>query len=588
MRVPVYDSPQVQQDALPGARVQADTRTGLDQVAQGVQQLGAGVSDVLEREKQKADAAAITDAETQFQSTINTALYDRNRGVMHAQGENAVAASEGVYDTLKQARAKIAEGLANDDQKRVFQMRSGGLFEDTRRAVESHVGQQIQVANQASLKGRMDVGLDAIANGYADPKLAARQEIALEGPIQSLARSPEEAQANLADWRAKVTATRLNAFLSAKDYAGAQALFDAQKDRLGAQAPQYEHAVQTLRGAVVGDQNAVALVNKARKANGFLDDSVISSEVEKMPEGPDKQATFEALSKYLSLEKQAEAQKKANVFNSGLTDFLTNHSLADVNPTTRSWLHLNDPVGEQRLEELAAGWGVKQDRDPTPDQSKAFVKFNLDLSHNPEKYADMSSDDYAREWGHQLTEKDWRAGGEAIARMVTDSQRGDKQLTLPPMAHQAVDQMFQRAFDEASPNPDKWDEGKQGLYRKVLDYVVQQERDYRRAHTGKQPDIDQYQKWAQDKLHTEHVPNSGVTVRGHTFFGTDVPAVDAEVNYGVTPTAPAPATLEDQPRQPPAGAPSGDTEALQWLLANPKHPRAQAVREALRKKGVKL
>jgi hypothetical protein len=500
----------------------------LAEVGRGLQSVGAGISgleqtasNLYAREHEKESVSLATNAETTLQDDINKALSP-NDGLMSLRGDQALAASNGVYERLAKRREEIGQGIGDFNAKRLFSMRSKALLEEAYKQGDTWVGHQRLAAQEASAQGIQAVSLQAVANSYATPDAVARYAAQAEGPIQALALSPEDAQAKLTEWRARVASTVLNQFIATKDVKGAQDYFAQAKDTLGPQAAQYEHTINTLKEREEAANTAIGLLNSARKPNGFVDDSAAVQAFESLPPEKRTAEAQEAFHKYLGLEKQAQSNKTTTVFQSAFSNFLGNHSLSDVRPEDQAWLMNNAPEDWHRLERLAVEWNreAAAGRGSGPRSTAAYITLAQDIEQNPLKYKGMPPGEFnTLAVSAGLTEQDWKKVGEKYA-----AAQKTKDYMLPTTG--TVNELFQRALGLSKTKPDTWPKDKQELWRDVHDYVEHQATQFIKDHNGKQPGAEDLEKFANDRL------IKGTVVGGGLIFGdaSGVSRVEAEHN----------------------------------------------------------
>jgi hypothetical protein len=305
-KVPGYEAPQVRPEGIPNARVQVDSRGAFgEQLGQGVDAAVGASMDVLHA-KQQADVLAVTNQETVFQGHANDSL----RELTSLRGLDAVAAAPHIHEDLLQRQRAAMDGLSNDNQRRIFQMRTNGLVLEAKNSAEKYAQTQGLAAKEATAAALQSTALDAGASNYMDPAARAKYLAQPEGPIRALALSPEEAEANVATWRRRFHSTVLNQYLANNDATGAQAYLSQARDELGQDAPAMEHRVAALKEAVEGGVNAQGILAATTDATGRTNEAAAFAEWNKLPEGPVKKATEEQLKARLSLAKSAWAEQE--------------------------------------------------------------------------------------------------------------------------------------------------------------------------------------------------------------------------------------------------------------------------------------
>lgn len=294
--------------ATPFARQNFDT--GASELAKGLFAAGDAVDEGMREEakkqqeaKQKADAVAANDALTQFQRDNTHAFYgdsesstpaaggaapgDSTQHLLNKEWETAgdapapylglrgKEATEGSADTLEwleTRRQGLEEKLSNNEQKELFRKHSQRLVESAHETVERHAFAERKRAEVASLEARQQTTLQDIANKYTDDVATEKQAQAVEGTLRAFALSPEDADSKAAGWRAQVAETRLNQYLGANDWKGAQAVLDKAKGSLPAKAAaQFQRAIDSTKRDGVADAIASEIAKQSTSDDGRID-----------------------------------------------------------------------------------------------------------------------------------------------------------------------------------------------------------------------------------------------------------------------------------------------------------------------------
>lgn len=276
------DGPSVREAALPTPYDNVSRETGGELVGRGLQQLGAGLEQAAERARQarvKADSIRIADAETALQRAWQRRLHGSSEGgesvpgFFSTKGVGAAEASSELYEGLDEDKERVAESLSQE-QRRVFEQRARALRLDVARRVESHVAGQRDAAAEASLRARTETALNEIASNFADEETVATQMAALRAPIRALQLSPEDGAAKELRLEQEVARIRLNGFLGANDWKGAEALFARVKEKLGPQAVTIEKSIKGVKRNSVAEEEAIKAIEGARgedrRVNGDL------------------------------------------------------------------------------------------------------------------------------------------------------------------------------------------------------------------------------------------------------------------------------------------------------------------------------
>lgn len=300
IRIPTLDGPQVSQRGLATPYARSDHRSGMESISQGLGQAANGADRMAanyQRAQDEADVVAVNDALAELENDKITALHGDTReksgglldgaipnqenldevweappgAFLATKGMQAAEKSSETMDWLSAQRSKRAGKLTTDKQRELFLRQSEKLTTGARNQVESHVSNQIQVAKQASLEGRQKVALHDVANNYADEELVAEQTEGVEEVLRALSLSDEDAEAKVTAWRSSVTEVRLNKYLAANDWKGAENLFAREKDVLGPHSVQFEKQIEAVKRDSVADAAAMKAVDGAMFSSGKVD-----------------------------------------------------------------------------------------------------------------------------------------------------------------------------------------------------------------------------------------------------------------------------------------------------------------------------
>lgn len=324
MRVPVYDEQQVQSQSvgLPLDSPHAVSDAGLQQGLASLDRAGAAILAGVKHTEDKAIAAEVTDSETKFTRKATGELHGDSatgkKGFLSLQGRAAEADGATVMERIEKHRQDIANGLANDEAKKLFLERTGKQVESLRSSVESHVSGERQRADVASLNARADAATEAMSKAarVGDGATVQLQSMALEGSIRALALSPEDADRDVAKWRRHSVATQIDAFLDVKRLDVAEALLNDAKDTLGPElAKKYQTEIDTRKVAVTAESAADQIVAKSQQAvqnRHFAapDRATAEQLLSKLPADVQKKAAPLVKERLVLLDQQADEERK--------------------------------------------------------------------------------------------------------------------------------------------------------------------------------------------------------------------------------------------------------------------------------------
>ncbi len=351
-RVPVSDSPGVAQAAARPQYLNPDTRDGTQALQAGVGELAQGIGNVqavnderARRAKQRADEIAADSVFAQAQQFTTEKLHGKDNpsgpdvvsittgadnsfvsagprqsggngehvpGYLDSRGTEAHAQSGDTLDSIQKKYESLLSVAGTPEQKAIVQRRLLTLYESVRAQVAEHEGQQFKVADQAATAGLLSTTLNSAATLYDRPNDVAKLT---EDALASLKRSalPEEFEAKKQDFLSKVSQTRINGFLQADDIAGAQALYNNDKQLLGddgrsvkAQIDDAVAADQRSKKAARDATDAAQILKNATPDVGYADPAAAIAQLKNV--SAESRAEVTAQVKQL-LALDAEAQK---------------------------------------------------------------------------------------------------------------------------------------------------------------------------------------------------------------------------------------------------------------------------------------
>src|SRR5512141_1687612 len=255
MAIPVQRLPDVQTRPTGAPQVSVDTRGAFgESVAHGLGQLGQAAGELgsaVAAYKDKADTAWVLDAEEQF----HQAASQQETRVLTEKGRTAASVSADASAQIDKARQKLLGSANNEEQARLFALRTGRIADTYHRSIERHVAGQIDDAEKVSAESIANGNLTRIGAAYNDPDrvealtieaaTALRKRLA---PYDDPNAEPGQKASEIAEaqYRKKAAVTVLNGYLGAKDDAGARAAFSALKPVLGEDAPAIEQHLNLL------------------------------------------------------------------------------------------------------------------------------------------------------------------------------------------------------------------------------------------------------------------------------------------------------------------------------------------------------
>jgi soluble lytic murein transglycosylase len=250
-KVPTYDSFTVTPGITPGVRAEggisegAATLPGRQMQHLGEQEMqAAGVrADIADDQLQQANELRVDDALNKVRQKAMDLTYDPQAGYQNLKGVQALDRPGGLPlqeeygGKLSQSSGEIADGLSNDAQKRMYNMRANDIITGFKGDVDNHMLGEWRTFHGSVQDGNLKLSLqdaqanwhnpakiDIAINGMVDPETGKRfggikQSIYAKGQITGM--SADELQANMNDAVSGVHASVVQSAIenSSLDYA---------------------------------------------------------------------------------------------------------------------------------------------------------------------------------------------------------------------------------------------------------------------------------------------------------------------------------------------------------------------------------
>ena len=197
MRVPTFDTPQVQQQGRQAVQLRGVAPDN-SAIEQGLRSFQRGAEILVAREREKADTALLMEADNQLTQWQQKTMYDEG-GVYSRKGKNALDVTNQTLEQFEQTQAEIAKNLTSDTQKaryaQIVASRRNSLSQDLNRYEyterQNYYG-QVE-------KGQLETSLQGAALEYQDPNKVQQYREKIDAVLASraarLGLSPEAAQA---------------------------------------------------------------------------------------------------------------------------------------------------------------------------------------------------------------------------------------------------------------------------------------------------------------------------------------------------------------------------------------------------------
>lgn len=235
---------------LPDAR-RTQVNLGLSQVqptAQGfggaigaeASNLGASIQAdqqrIAEDQRQKANVAAVQDADNQLMAASTDLIYNPKSGALNVHGKDAVTLPDMVGQKFEETYGQIRNGLSNDDQKLAFERVASARRESVRTTVMAHVTNETNAYVKGTFQANLDNTMEDARLHASDPAVVGADLGHTEGAITAFATaqgmSADDTKAMIADARSKIHTVVVDQLLADGSYKNAQSYFDKFKDEI--------------------------------------------------------------------------------------------------------------------------------------------------------------------------------------------------------------------------------------------------------------------------------------------------------------------------------------------------------------------
>lgn len=272
-RVPQYQQ-QVSVSNLPSARVRNSlTPEALGAgVGRGLQQVGGAIQQFAQQEQEKADVAALMDADRQLADVELSLFNDPENGAYTKRGRDAFGLPEQVFPAWDKSVSDI-EGRLTPAQRTAFQRQAQGRRNDLQRGLSRHVLQESERYYSDEAKSYVSTAVQAAAANYTDPE---RVEVEAERAVRGILSAPEMAGASSIVQNAAIAQARAQVYggvverLLVDDPQGALSYFEGISDRLTAdQVVRLAPRIREARNTAMAYQDAdAALYGTGASASG--------------------------------------------------------------------------------------------------------------------------------------------------------------------------------------------------------------------------------------------------------------------------------------------------------------------------------
>lgn len=506
-------------------------------VAEGVQQLGAGVGkageaieQVKREEKDKTDAAQSFGVYGKIGEWENKNLFDPKTGFLSLQGENAIGKGDKpLADEYLQDFDKLGDSLrksaANEDQLRVTNKLLQQKREQVFRQMAAHESRQNEVVREGKYRSALDAAVNNAASAPADPESLKAAKTLGEGAVlirgQTEGWSGEQTQQELGKFRTEMHVSVLKSMAKAGQGDLAEKYLKQNAAEIDGRVRQDVEEMVSVAGVKLrGEALAQQAAGAGRTETPWLSEAAAREHLEKTLEGATPALKDEArrrLDERVNDDKRLKNEAVVSHFNSALESYRSRGRLSDVSADDRAFLMSknNDPTAWERLLSIARSNRSEVESGPASgEQERALADFLVDAADNPDKYATMSVQRFNNEWAARLHPRDAKRAVSVLAEIHSGA---NKARPLAPTEQGMLLNTGREAgiFPSKGNDVSKWSQDEASVFYAASQQVSERTAEFRRAN-GKQPSLEEQQGWARELFLKGKVPGSGLLFEDHT------------------------------------------------------------------------
>ena len=234
-RVPQYEQ-QVRVQNLPSARERnfiTPEVLGSD-IARGVGQAASALQGIAQQEQEKADVAALMDADRQLADLELSLFNDPEKGAYATRGRDAFGLPERVFPQWDKSVSDI-EGRLTPAQRQAFQRQAQARRGDLQRGLSRHILQESDRFYSDEAKAYVETAVMSAAANYTDPE---RVDLEAERAARGILAAPEMRGASPIVQNAAIKQARAKVYggvvdrLLVTDPQAASDYFESMRDKL--------------------------------------------------------------------------------------------------------------------------------------------------------------------------------------------------------------------------------------------------------------------------------------------------------------------------------------------------------------------
>ncbi len=441
-------------------------------------------------------------------------------GYLELQGDTAVEHSVPTQQYLQKELKRIADVAPNERVKAALQHKFALMYDQAHQQIESHTSQQIEVAKQASANALLNTArTDVTLNPEDDNAAALAFAKGVDAATLGFKSAPDKAAREQA-WHGQIAADRLSALIDKGDFKKADAVLNSNRQALGVKADAFEKVIQGHKDQAQAQVVAQTFVESSMSPDGTVDEAKLNKLLDTV--APEKRKLVDEVTKQAVVRAEhAVKQQKENIAT-GVFKQVNVKGFWGVPQAQRDALNQADPVLYDRLKNEADR--QFRERHATDHEAQRLQnERNRDALEVYKKQADGDPAGRAKvDLDHMLA----GLGVDGPGRHIIEAhQAADKQTVAKGNADKEP-AFVQQAVDAILPGKARTKENGaqfEGVKTMARDAFLK----FQAEHEGKLPDPAQAKAIIDGMVQKK--AQGGVTVFGHTFFQSEKPQYEIDL-----------------------------------------------------------
>lgn len=314
--VPTINRPQVEAQALPGARLTA-VPSGASPIGDALQNAGHAINQVYSDQRRKAQSTMYADSLTRLKQAQITQEHDPKTGWRQSKGSDSFGLHDTVLPEYDKQAEQIAESIPDQDVRSRFQVAANDQRVDLNQRLDGWVSDQHQQYEAKVLDDGVRTSQQAAALNWQNPERVGREISDQSERILAYQGQnglpPEWAQARMQQAASDTHGNVIDQMLTAGNDAAAKTYLDRHKAEMTADAIAHYGKSVDYSNTLAQSQTETARIYNADKS---LED--MAAEADKITDQKVQAATKQRLENMFTLHRQAVDQHGSKLLDDAL------------------------------------------------------------------------------------------------------------------------------------------------------------------------------------------------------------------------------------------------------------------------------